>query len=220
MNEMQAISIRHSVRQFTDQPIEEGVLQELRQEIEAINEESGLSFRLFSNEPTAFDGFLARFGKFQKARNYFALIGKRTEDLEERVGYYGERLVLKAVCLGLGTCWVGLTYQQKALRNLPLQDEEKLVLVIAFGYSANPGKPHKSKPLEKLSNLSPSSPDWFRDGVIAASLAPTAINQQKFYIEYHDGEARITDKGGPFSQVDLGIAAYHFEVGAKRKIQR
>ncbi|MDD7618818.1 MAG: nitroreductase family protein, partial [Bacillales bacterium] len=89
MNEMQAIAIRHSVRQFTDQPIEEEVLQELRQEIEAINEESGLSFRLFSNEPTAFDGFLAHFGKFQKARNYFALIGKRAEDLEERVGYYG-----------------------------------------------------------------------------------------------------------------------------------
>ena len=52
-----------------------------------------------------------------------------------------------------------------------------------------------------------------------ALLAPTAINQQKFVITLNDDETvSFTDKGGPYSRVDLGIVKCHFEIGAGRKL--
>ena len=48
-----------------------------------------------------------------------------------------------------------------------------------------------------------------------ALLAPTAIDQQSFEISLReDGSVDFTDKGGPFSKVDLGIVRYNFTVGA------
>ena len=59
-------------------------------------------------------------------------------------------------------------------------------------------------------------PDWFRAGVEAALLAPTAINQQKFEINLNeDGTVDFIDKGGVLSKIDIGIVKYNFEVGSK-----
>lgn len=55
--------------------------------------------------------------------------------------------------------------------------------------------------------------------VDAALLAPTALNQQKFSFSL-DGEendvpvVRASTKRGAFTQMDLGIAQCHFEIGA------
>ena len=55
-------------------------------------------------------------------------------------------------------------------------------------------------------------PGWFRNGVKAAMMAPTAMNQQKFHISLEDGEAVITAGKGAMTQIDLGIVKYNFEV--------
>ncbi len=48
----------------------------------------------------------------------------------------------------------------------------------------------------------------------AAMLAPTAINQQKFYFELlPDNCVRAICKSGPYAKMDLGIVKYHFEKG-------
>lgn len=57
------------------------------------------------------------------------------------------------------------------------------------------------------------------DGVAAALLAPTAINQQKFVISLDKDEVTFTDKGGVLSKVDLGIVKYNFEVGSGKKVR-
>ena len=106
MSIMEAMKQRHSVRQYTDQPIDEEVLKTLQMEIETCNQESGLSIQLVTNEPKAFDSFMAHYGKFSGVTNYIALVGKKSNMLDELCGYYGERLVLKAQQLGLNTCWV------------------------------------------------------------------------------------------------------------------
>ena len=64
------------------------------------------------------------------------------------------------------------------------------------------------------------APDWFRAGIEAAMLAPTAVNQQKFKFILHPGhavEARALFSMVGYTVVDLGIAKYHFEVGAGRE---
>lgn len=55
---------------------------------------------------------MAKYGKFSGVRNYIACVGPASPDLDEKVGYYGEYLVLLAQSLGLNTCWVALTFSK------------------------------------------------------------------------------------------------------------
>ena len=90
---MEALKNRHSVRQYLEKPIEPEILKILQEEAAACNQESGLHIQLVANEPRAFDSFMAHYGKFSGVTNYFALVGKKSPDLEETAGYYGARLV-------------------------------------------------------------------------------------------------------------------------------
>ncbi len=213
MDVMEAMKARHSVRQYESRPIEPEKLQALEQEIAACNQAGDLHIQLVKNEPKAFEGLMAHYGKFSGVTNYIALVGKKDARLEEKCGYYGERLVLKAQTLGLNTCWVAMTYK-KVPGAFRVDSGEKLTVVIALGYGKTAGTAHKSKEKTAVSNLTAQSPDWFQNGVEAALLAPTAMNQQKFTLEQR-GDA-VTAKAGMgfYSKVDLGIVKYHFELGA------
>ena len=218
MDILDAINERHSVRQFKDTPIDPETVTKLNSLISSCNEESGLNFQLITNEPQAFDVFLAHYGKFKNAVNYIALVGnKAIADLDEKCGYFGERIVLEAQMMGLNTCWVAGTYSKKK-SGISLNAGEKIVCVIAIGYGENQGVEHKSKPTEKLvrADLN-AAPDWFKAGVDAALKAPTALNQQKFVITLEGDEAKITTKGGAMTKLDLGIVKYNFEVASGRK---
>lgn len=216
MEIMEAMKQRHSVRQYTEQPIEEFILYELQKEIDACNREGNLHIQLISNEPKAFDSFMAHYGKFSGVTNYIALIGPKSEKLDELCGYYGERLVLKAQQLGLNTCWVAMTYK-KVPGTFKVEKGEKLTVVISLGYGKTSGVSHKSKAAEAVSNVSTNSPAWFKAGVEAALLAPTAMNQQKFTLTYSDGKVSAQAGIGFYTKVDLGIVKYHFEIAAGKE---
>lgn len=215
MNQLEAIKQRHSVRKYLNKPIEENLINTLNKEIEDINKESGLNVQFVTNEPKSFSGIMAHYGKFSGVSNYFAMIGKKDKFLDEKVGYYGEKLVLKAQELGLNTCWVALTYK-KIPEAYKLKKGEKLLLVISVGYGETQGAPRKSKKPEEVSNVSADSPKWFKQGIEAALLAPTAMNQQKFYFSYENGKVKAKNGLGFYAKVDLGIAKYHFEIGAEK----
>lgn len=207
---------RHSVRQYVEKPLDEGVKEALQKEIAACNKESGLHIQLVTDEPKAFDSFMAHYGKFSGVTNYIALVGKKGDKLDELCGYYGERLVLKAQQLGLNTCWVAMTYK-KISGTFEVRKGEKLTVVLALGYGKNQGVSHKSKEMSAVSNVSPETPGWFRTGVEAALLAPTAMNQQKFTLHYEGGKVTAKAGMGFYSKIDLGIVKYHFELGAGKK---
>lgn len=167
------------------------------------------------DDPKCFDSFMAHYGKFTGVRNYIALVGKKSPKLDETLGYYGEKLVLQAQELGLNTCWVALTHgKSKAL----VGKGEKLVCLISVGYGITQGTAHKNKPLPELCNQTDSMPDWFLKGMNAALLAPTAMNQQKFYFELlPDGTVKATCGTGFYTKLDLGIVKYHFEAASGQK---
>ena len=220
MTIQEAIEARHSVRAYKDQPLADEVARRLEEEIAVVNQKGNLHVQLIRNEPKAFQGTMAKYGKFRHANNYLVMAGKRAEDLDECVGYYGEHLVLLAQTLGLNTCWVVLSYS-KVPGTYVLDEGEKIACYIAIGYGETQGVGHKIKPVEKVSNASDTTPSWFRKGVEAALLAPTAVNQQKFSFEYvgvKDGRHQVRAKKGfsmmGYTQMDLGIVKYHFEIGA------
>lgn len=216
----EAIEARHSVRAYKDLPLSEEIVKLLEDELVKLNNEGQLHIQLICNEPKAFQGTMAKYGKFRNVNNYLVMAGKKAEDLDERVGYYGEQIVLLAQTLGLNTCWVGLSYR-KVPEAYNVGKDEKLVCMIALGYGETQGVPHKIKTVEQVSNASDITPSWFRKGVEAALLAPTAVNQQKFSFEYvgmNNNRHQVRAKKGismiGYTHMDLGIAKYHFELGA------
>lgn len=211
-----AIKNRHSVRQYTDKRIDEDILKALQNEIDACNKEAQLHIQLVTDEPKAFDSFMAHYGKFSGVTDYIALVGRKCADLDEKCGYYGERLVLKAQQLGLNTCWVAMTYK-KIPGAFKVDKGEKLTVVISLGYGKNQGVVHKSKTIEQVSNINAGSPEWLKAGIEAALLAPTAMNQQKFMFTYADGKVSVKAGKGIYTKVDLGIVKYHFEIGAGKE---
>lgn len=219
MTIQEAILARHAVRSYTDQKIPEDVVSRLKAEIDACNEQSGLHIQLVTDEPHAFDGMMAHYGKFSGVQNYIALIGPKSSRLEEQAGYYGERAALLAQTLGLNTCWVAMSFSKGAAKKrCAIAAGEKLVCVLALGYGATQGVPHRSKPMEALCRVDGAMPDWFRAGMEAAMLAPTAVNQQKFLIILSGDRAEAKSLGGFYSMVDLGIVRYHFEIGSGRPV--
>lgn len=206
---------RHSVRQYTEQPIEPEKRSVLDALIQEINQAEALHIQIVYDDEKCFDSFMAHYGKFKGVRNYIALVGKKSQQLDETLGYYGEQLVLKAQELGLNTCWVALTHgKSKAVIN----KGEKMVCLIALGYGASQGIAHKNKPLQELCNESDQMPKWFLNGMNAAMLAPTAMNQQKFHFELQPDETvKATCGNGFYTKLDLGIVKYHFEVVTGKK---
>lgn len=217
MTIQEAMTLRHSVRSYKDKEIEPQKISELRALMEQCNREGGLDIQLVTGDPKAFDSRLAHYGRFAGVSNYFALIGPKGDRLDERLGYYGERLALKAQTLGLNTCWVGLTYKKNPAV-LRVGGGERLRCVIALGYGETQGVAHKVKTVAQVARAGGEMPGWFRNGVEAALLAPTAMNQQKFLFTLRDGNRVEAQAGwGFFTKIDLGIAKLHFEIGAGKE---
>ena len=219
MTLLEAVSARHSVRKYVDKELSADIIAALQDKIAECNKVGNLNIQLVQNETRAFTGMLS-YGQFSGVKNYLVMVGKKSKDLDERVGYYGEQLVLFVQTLGLNTCWVGLSYR-KVPEAYNVGKDEKLVCMIALGYGETQGIGHKIKSIEEVSNASDITPSWFKKGVEAALLAPTAVNQQKFSFEHvgmknncHQIRAKKGFSMIGYTKIDLGIAKYHFEIGA------
>lgn len=223
MNLIEAIKQRHSVRSYQSKPLPQDLISQLQEKIDELNAVSGLNMQLVVNEKRAFAG-INSYGAFHGVENYLVVAGQKSDDLDERAGYYGEMFVLYAQILGLNTCWVGLTYRKQKER-YALADDEKIACVITVGYGVTQGHGHKIKRVEQVSNVSDDSPAWFRQGIEAALLAPTAVNQQRFFFELikarDGGMPKVKARRGfslvGYTQMDLGIARLHFEIAAGRE---
>lgn len=216
---LEAIPRRHSVRNYLDKPLRQETIQLLQEKIKFLNSEGRLNMQLVIDEPKGFSGFFA-YGKFSGVKNYVVVAGEKDSSLDDRIGYYGEQLVLYAQTLGLNTCWAGLSYR-KVEGTYRLASGEKIGCYISIGYGVTQGVDHKIKTPQQVSNVSADTPPWFLKGVEAALLAPTAVNQQKFSFEYvpaKEGErlpSVIARRGRSligYTKMDLGIARLHFEL--------
>lgn len=212
----EAMERRHSVRAYEDKALPPEVREELSVFIDQCNRESGLHMQPVWDEPRGFGGMMARYGKFSGVKNYIALVGPKGPKLDELCGYCGEKVVLRAQQMGLNTCWVAMTYS-KIKTAFQIDAGEKLCLVISIGYGQTQGVPHQSKPRESVMKVESNPPAWFLQGIDAALLAPTAMNQQKFTFSLQGNTVSAKAGIGFYSKIDLGIAKYHFEVGAGKE---
>ncbi|MEA4923457.1 MAG: nitroreductase family protein [Eubacteriaceae bacterium] len=221
----QAIMSRCSRRSYTGNPLEEEDMVTLFGAIEECNRAGGLNIQMITEEKGAFSGMKGSL--FVGVRNYFVLAGREDDpDLDEKLGYYGESLVLLATQLGLGTCWVGSTYDEEQVK-CSLEEGETVRCLIALGNvkeketarekAIAKAIKRKTKEIKDMLVAEEQPENWVVNGMRCVVRAPSARNRQPVTFFYSDQAvaARVKEEGS-FELFDLGIAKLHFEIGAGR----
>lgn len=213
----EAAERRHMVRRYTGRKLPKDITELLTEKIDENNKKYNLKMKLVLENTEAL-GAAVKLILAKGVRNYIVLAGEDTPNIDERLGYCGADVMLLAQALGLNSWWVGGTFSRKgAKKNAGAAEEEKIAGIIAVGYGANQGTPHKSKKPEEVSRYSGAAPEWFIKGVEAALLAPTALNKQAFLIKGGGRKVSVACCNGKYSGMDLGIVKFHFEIGAGKE---
>lgn len=224
MTILEAIDVRSSKRKYLASPIDDNEAGQLTSLINSINEVTGLHFQFIQNNGDAFNSFLKSYGLLTGVTNYFALVGKDDPGFKERCGYFGEKLVLNATMLGLGTCWVGGTFDKHSCVS-QVRQNETLCCVIAVGNTPDSLSTReklisklvhrKTKKTHEMYQKDEQVPEWFMAGMRAVQRAPSAANRQPVMFSYNGGRvtASMTENKS-ITPVDLGIAKLHFELGS------
>lgn len=230
MNNLDAINRRQSRRAYQTTPIAPDKVLKLNSLIQEYNAQSGLSIQLIEDGKEAFRGLNITYGMFSGIQSFIAMIGKKSDsNLYEKLGYYGELLVLEATKLGLGTCWIGATFNRKKCP-CELQEDENLILIISIGNTLEKKTfkentiyklvHRRTKSAEQLYTADGTTPEWFLAGMKTVQKAPSAMNAQPVHFEYKNGvvTAEVSNSNG-YQLIDLGIAKSHFEIAAGGKFE-
>lgn len=207
---------RVSRRTYLDVEIEGEKIQTILSWIKDINKESGLNIEFIQNGREGFQSGIKTYGMFKGVKSVILMKGlAETTDLDEKVGYYGEELVLAITGLGLGTCWVAGTYDRKKFN---IKSDEELICVITVGEVSEitfkeklirMGISEKRKPLNQRLK-GDSAPKLIEEAVEAVRLAPSAMNSQKPIFTFKNSELCGSVEVKSFTDlVDLGIAKCH-----------
>lgn len=107
----EAIKLRHMVRKYTDKPIPADLAEKLKERIAGNNQAHGLQIKLVSGNADGLSA-VAKLLLAKNVKNYLVLAGPDTPDLDEKLGYCGQRS--DALCSDAGPKYlVGRRYVQQ-----------------------------------------------------------------------------------------------------------
>jgi len=227
MTILEAIDVRRSRRKYIPEPLDAEKAKQLQALAQEYSRAGDVRIELVLGDGTAFNGLRKSYGMFAGVQNYAGLIAKKDDAKAiERLGYYGELLMLHAVAMGLGTCWVGGSFDRKDCP-FKISENEMVVCTITIGRTEEQnsrrerliyGVTHrKIKPVEKMFCAADADvPAWFMAGMQAVQKAPSAVNKKPVVFSYQGGEvtAAVPDSNNTGAVLDMGIAKLHFELGA------
>ncbi|MFO7887369.1 MAG: nitroreductase family protein [Eubacteriales bacterium] len=75
-----------------------------------------------------------------EAPHYLILLSQKKGYYIENAGYLGEKISLKALDLGVNTCWITFSDSEKVKKRLFLNTDKEIVAIMALGYDANKNK--------------------------------------------------------------------------------
>lgn len=214
----EAITLRMSRRTYTKEDLHGTEIGAVKRMIDDLNRESGLNAEFVEDGSEAFSSIGKTYGMFKNVRSVILMKGKKSDpNLREKIGFYGERMLLDIVDMGLGTCWVAGTFDRSLFKTQP---DEEAVCVITVGHVEAPtlkdrlilSRLHdRRKPLKARISFDGELPDDITAGIQSVILAPSAVNSQKPHFDYHGGVLTVSvPETSSVDMLDLGIAKYHF----------
>ncbi len=226
---------RHSVRRYKNEPLTGEIKSSLMAEVTMTNtHEAGLNFQLIFDNGDPFRGFSRSYGMFGNVRNYLVcIVDASFANAVERAGFFAEQFVMKAVGLGLGTCFVGGTFSEKDI-DIPKHVYETIPFIVTFGYPEEKTQTILSSWAMKMSHRHDLSPrDFFEGsdkefkkacgkypflsgGLEGLACAPSSLNRQTVRVRLDEnGNLRIHNiKNYPKNEIDLGIGKFNFASAA------
>jgi nitroreductase len=196
--------------------------------IDKINEKSSLNIQFIKDGEEGISGFKASYGMISGVKSFIALVGNnKIENFKQKLGYYGEMIVLEATSIGLGTCWVGGTYDNKKCKShIKFNEQDELVCIIVIGHTPKELS-IKEKVVKKLNEKNKRLEDivisnknnicsWIEIGIKCALKSPSALNKKEISYEIYENKIKafISSKNHGYEEIDLGISMLHFELGA------
>lgn len=226
-----SIDKRTSRRTYIDQDIDDMDILAILKLIDKINEKSSLNIQFIKDGEEGISGFKASYGMISGVKSFIALVGNnKIENFKQKLGYYGEMIVLEATSMGLGTCWVGGTYDnKKCVSHIKFNEEDELVCIIVIGHTPKELS-IKEKVVKKLNKKNKKLEDilisnknnicsWIESGIECALKSPSALNKKEISYEIYENKIKafISSKNYGYEEIDLGISMLHFELGADSK---
>ncbi|QGG49289.1 nitroreductase family protein [Heliorestis convoluta] len=231
-----AIQVRTSRRKFNGEPLKSHDISVLQSLCQSFRPFHGLRAVLVNEPPDdIFTGLAGSYGKVKDAPAYMAFIGKSDlEEVEGKIGYLGEALILEATAAGLSTCWVAGFFCPYMVRSqIDLQEREKVYAVTPLGYT-DKGLNFEEKTMsflvsskkrKSLVQLTAGQdhttwPQTVQEALKAVQWAPSAVNRQPWRIRREEKSFIIATDGpqgsyGISKRLDCGIAMVHFEVALR-----
>jgi len=232
-----AIPRRRARRRYDGAPLEPGVIAQIQEVCREFRPFPQVRAELVTKSPEeALRGVVGSYGKVKGAPALVAFVGDLNDpNVNEKVGYVGEGIILEATALGLDTCWVGGTmfFRRGVVESIVgAAENERVLAVTPVGYAVKGftleeramtgfGLAHRRKPLSELvTGLKEQDwPSWVKAALEAARLAPSAVNRQpwRFHVEPQSITVAVDSPHLSFGiskRLDCGIAMLHIEAAA------
>ena len=240
-----AVKSRYSMRTFSSKEVSPETRQKILDYAEKITNPFGPKIRIkFIEKQTSAEGEkLGTYGIIKNANLFLGVAIKNVEGAQEALGYEFEQLVLYMTSLGLGTCWIGGTFDRGAFAEAMKPEADEIFTIICpIGYGT--GRKRFFEKIMRANMKADSRLAWnklffknnfttpllvydcpdYEEALEFVRQAPSAVNKQPWRIvfdgkafhfyEYHSMAAA---ENFDIQRVDMGIAFNHFELAAQEK---
>lgn len=240
------IKARRSIRTYEETPLSKGDKDKLNSYLAALSNPFSIpvSIGLLEKKSASNGEKLGTYGVIKGAGDYAGATVAEGELSLEALGYSFEKFILYAVSLGLGTCWLGGTFNRSGFTAaMGIKENELFPAISPIGYPID--KKRAADSFARWMAKSDQRKDWdklfFQEnfskplteteaGEFAFPLemlrqSPSAVNKQPWRVvkknnSYHFYKTKDTDKnktGIDIQRVDVGIAACHFHLAVQEK---
>ena len=172
----------------------------------------GVRIALGICDTSLFQPLLGLFQKFENVQRFAAVIARDgSPQSAVDAGVSGEMFLLRAVELGLGACWVSVSFKRGQV-GIKLAEGEKLLAVIALGIpKQEPKLPvvRKRKDIAVICPEADSLAPALREAADYVRIAPSAMNLQPWRFACDGGQSLRLWVGAGAQRLDLGIALSH-----------
>ncbi|MEG0774610.1 nitroreductase family protein [Clostridium sp.] len=243
----EAVKKRYSVRNYEEQEIEGDKRNAIEAFIKSLDNPLGsnVNFHYLDNKDIKNKEKLGTYGVIKGAKQYIGTTIKLEPMALEALGYEMEAVMLYLAHLGIGTCWLGGTFDREGFADaMKIKEGEVFPVITPYGY-ATANKHEKEIEMRKMIQADHRK-DWSElfynndfqtlltkeeanDVAFALEmvrLAPSASNKQPWRIVLKDGVFHFYEYKEPgysdffpydIQRVDMGIAAAHFDFSVKEK---
>lgn len=242
-----AVKRRYSVRNYSEQEISAEKRSSLESFINSLDNPFGkkVNFYYLYKKNIENEKILGTYGFIKGATQYIGTTIKLEPLALEALGYELETVMLYLADEGIGTCWLGGTFNRKGFaKAMDIGEDQVFPIITPYGYAAN--KKHMQEVLVRKLSSADKRKDWdqlfynndfkssltkdsagdFEFALEMVRLGPSASNKQPWRILLKDNVCHFYEYKEPkysdsfpydIQRIDMGIAAAHFDYAVKEK---